>query len=151
MAKSYILEHLTPSILNDDDLEFIVELCSEHSDLVRVRFQPRHFSNKYHTATVQFDETAANPILGYYCTCISGSREVGCCSHVAAVLWHMGVQRAVVDFAMHPLSAVKSIQSVHDSIYHTLADAESDDDNHIRYSLYSNDVDDASTNTDSDD
>ncbi|CAM4906565.1 unnamed protein product [Rotaria socialis] len=151
MAKSYILEHITTSILNDDDLEFIVELCPKQSDLVRVRFQSGHSNNKCHTATVQFDETVINPIVGYYCTCISGSREVGCCSHVAAVLWHRGVQRAAINPATDPLSAVNSMQSVHDSIYHTFADEEPDDDNHIRYSLYSNDLDDTSTRAHSDD
>ncbi len=37
MAKSFINEHLTPSILNEDELEFVVELCPTQQDLVRVR------------------------------------------------------------------------------------------------------------------
>ena len=86
MAKSYIQDHLTPSVLNDDEMEFFVELCSVRDDLVRVHFQSRHSNQKYHIATVQFDVMKENPICDYYCTCTSGAREVGCCVHVAAIL-----------------------------------------------------------------
>ena len=152
MAKSYIVDHLTASVINEEDPEFIAELCSTQNDLVRVRFQSRHSNQKHHIATVQFDGTALNPILGHYCTCISGSREVGCCVHIAAVVWHTGVQRATIDPAIHPLSAIKSLQSIHDSLYHAQVDDESNVDNHIRYSLDNNDVDDnESFTTDSDD
>ncbi|VDI18451.1 Hypothetical predicted protein [Mytilus galloprovincialis] len=32
-------------------------------------------------------------IEGWYCTCKSGARVVGCCAHVASVLWYLGYQR----------------------------------------------------------
>jgi len=28
-----------------------------------------------------------SPIQGHYCTCQSGARTVGCCCHIAAVIW----------------------------------------------------------------
>ena len=34
MAKSYIQEHLTTSVPNEDELEFIVESCPTQTDLV---------------------------------------------------------------------------------------------------------------------
>ena len=33
------------------------------------------------------------PITGYYCTCVSGSRTLGSCAHVASVLWFLGYAR----------------------------------------------------------
>ncbi|KMQ84946.1 hypothetical protein RF55_16831 [Lasius niger] len=38
-------------------------------------------------------EEADEPITGYYCTCVSGSRTLGSCAHVASVLWFLGFAR----------------------------------------------------------
>lgn len=32
-------------------------------------------------------------IQGYYCTCKSGARTIGCCAHIASVLWFLGWAR----------------------------------------------------------
>ncbi len=145
--------------MNDDEPEFIVELYTTQTDLVRVRFHSRHSNKKNHVATVQFDEENENPIRGYYCTCVSGARDLGCCVHVAAVLWHMGVQRAEINPTVHPLSAVQLLQAVNDSIQYSQLDDESDhDEEDIRYAINQCDTDnenetansDDNTNTDSD-
>ena len=36
-------------------------------------------------------------ITGWYCQCKVGARTIGCCAHVAAVLWYLGHQRHVAD------------------------------------------------------
>ena len=54
-AKGYILEHLQPSKTDPTHFEFVVELCEQHSDLIRVRFSSRHSTQKHYIATVQFD------------------------------------------------------------------------------------------------
>ena len=51
MAKSYILEHLRPSNIDDEQMEFIVELCKEHEDLVRARFQSQNSKQKQYIAS----------------------------------------------------------------------------------------------------
>ena len=160
MAKSYIQDHLTPSVLNDDEMEFFVELCSVQDDLVRVRFQSRHSNQKYHIATVQFDVMKENPICDYYCTCTSGAREVGCCVHVASILWHHGVQRGKIHQKVHPLSAIKLLQTVNDSKRYSQFDNEIDDDNEddVRYAINHDTIDSSdepdiasnNSNTDSD-
>lgn len=38
-------------------------------------------------------ENDDEPILGYYCTCKSGSRTLGTCAHVASVLWYLSYAR----------------------------------------------------------
>jgi hypothetical protein len=30
--------------------------------------------------------------MGWYCTCIAGTRTVGCCSHVGAAIWFLGYE-----------------------------------------------------------
>ncbi|CAF5091240.1 unnamed protein product, partial [Rotaria magnacalcarata] len=147
-AKSYIREHLKQSSLVDNDMEFIIELCAQYDDLVRVRFESRHCNNKNHIATVQFKLYTKSPISGWYCTCTSGWRDVGCCAHVAALLWHLGVRRANINENTHPLSADHLSASIDDSMQFSEveeSDEDQDDnnnDNHV-YSVASN-----STNSD---
>jgi hypothetical protein len=52
LAKAYIAEHLKPSILDEDELQFVVELCSKQNDLVRARFASRHSNRKTYITTV---------------------------------------------------------------------------------------------------
>ena len=63
--KGYIEEHLKPSPLDEDQLDFIVELCANHPDLVRARFASRHSSGKNYIATVEFDaDSDEKPMTG---------------------------------------------------------------------------------------
>jgi hypothetical protein len=127
-AVSYIKDHLTPSILNDDEVEFIVELSSKYDNLVRARFSSRHFNSKMYTSIIQYQTTYTDhPIDGWYCTCVVGWRDVGCCVHVTALLWHLGVNRAEINQNIHPLSATKLFESINDSAQFSDA-TESDDD-----------------------
>lgn len=116
MAKSYILDHFQQSYINDEEVEFIVELCEGHDDLVRAKFQSRHSNHKKHTATVRFDEAQEQPIVGWYCTCSSGSREVGMCSHTTALLWHLGIDRARTQTSTHPLATANLLNGIEDSM-----------------------------------
>ena len=54
----------------------------------------------------------------------------------------MDVQRAAIDPANHSLSAIRSLQGIHDSTHHAFVDDELDDDNHMRHSLNHNSFDD---------
>lgn len=67
----------------------------QHSEtLIQVQLQSRFRRSIKHRVFIEFsrDETrsALSRILGYMCRCEQGSRVVGCCSHVAAVLLHLG-------------------------------------------------------------
>ena len=46
---------MTQSTMYQDELEFVIEYCKNHLDLVRARFVSRHCSSKNYLATVQFD------------------------------------------------------------------------------------------------
>lgn len=126
MAKAYITDHFQQSYLDEDQLEFIVELCEGHDDLIRARFQSRHSNQKKHIATVQFDEHNEQSITGWYCTCAAGGREVGMCSHITALLWHLGVERGTIPASTHPLSASKLLTAIDTSM--TFSDQENSSD-----------------------
>ncbi len=90
-------------------------MCDKQTDLLRARFHSCHSNTKHHIATVQYDDNQEQPIQGRFCTCASGSRTVGCCVHVTAVLWHMGVKQGEIDTNLHPLSATRLLRFVDDS------------------------------------
>jgi hypothetical protein len=127
MAKSYIIDHLRVS-QTDEEIGFMVELCHEHDDLVRARFSSRHSKNKNHTTTIQFDNQKQQPIEAWYCTCCAGAREVGMCSHITALLWHLGVNRATIPTDDHPLSASRLLNAIDDSAQFHEDEEQSDDD-----------------------
>ena len=134
----------------DESLEFIIELCAQHQDLVRARFASRHSNNKNHTATVQFKVDTEQPISGWYCTCTAGWRDVGCCAHVAALLWHLGVSRAEIDRNIHPLSSAQLFAAVDDSMQFSDVDGSDDEDNNDDDDDDENDFSESSSSTDND-
>ena len=70
-----------------DGLEFIVEYCENHFDLVRARFASEHCNSNNNFTTVEFDcNLNEEPITGSYCTCTAGALEVDCCAQVIAVM-----------------------------------------------------------------
>ena len=94
-------------------------------------------------ATVQFDTYKDEPIQGWYCTCPTSSRVVGCCVHVAALLWYLGVCRADYDDKGHSLSAQHLLQTVEDCVQYVEAlDTDDEEESESRYCLAtdSNDI-----------
>ena len=55
----------------------------------------RYSNSKIHKCFVEYDpeKVSEESILGWYCTCQSGARTLGCCCHVAAVIWFLGYSR----------------------------------------------------------
>ena len=88
---------------------------------------------------------------GWYGTCCVGSRTVGCCSHVTAILWHLGVGQAIIDTTYYPLAASRLLNDVCDSITYTDINDGSGEDNDVIYTLktYDSSSDDASTSVSS--
>ena len=96
-AIAHMEEHLTSFPLYDDKVEFLVELSSQNDNIVRARFFSGHKNNKNHTALMQFkNKYTEHPINGWYCACMPGERDIGCCVHVTALLWRLSVRRAEI-------------------------------------------------------
>ena len=122
-----IEEHLTLSPLYDDEIEFLVELCSQNDNTVRPRFSSRH---KDHTVFIQYENNyTKHPINGWYCACMSRGRHVGCCVHVAVLLWHLGVPGTEIESNTHPLSASEICSETVDSSQFSDVDVAGDEQN----------------------
>lgn len=60
--------------------------------LVKAYMKSRFRSTKNHHIFVLVDKSKSgrDSIVEYFCTCETGSRTVGCCSHVMTVIWYLG-------------------------------------------------------------
>ena len=97
-------------------IELVIEYCENHPDLVRAIFVFRHCSSQNYLAIVQFGNNLdEEPITGWHCTCAAGAREVGCCAHVTALMWHLGVCRGEFETFMNPLTTDRFFDFVHDA------------------------------------
>ena len=56
---------------------------------------------------VQFNRKNEQPVTAWYCTCSAGGREVGMCSYIAVLLWHLEVEKVTIPMSIYPLSGSK--------------------------------------------
>ncbi|CAF2050509.1 unnamed protein product [Rotaria magnacalcarata] len=131
-ARSYIAEHIS------SHGSFIVKVTSERRDLLRVEIQSRHKKNTKYDVYVQYDNRS---ISGWYCTCINGCRVVGCCAHVATIIYYLAYARHNrQQLQRRTFNYYNSLVDAHD--YSELSDsdsADSDEENsNILYSLTTN-------------
>ncbi len=84
MAQHYAAEHI------NQNGDFVFEVSKLNNDIVRCQIQSRHQNSVKYKLAVQFTESA---ITGYCCSCTPGKRTVGCCSHIATVIWYLGFGR----------------------------------------------------------
>ncbi|OXA52003.1 hypothetical protein Fcan01_13830 [Folsomia candida] len=89
MADSYTNQHL------QEEGEYRLFIHKENSSLFRVKLQSRFNRRATHQVWIQVDigEHGHKAIDSYYCTCKTGSRTLGCCSHVCSVLKYCGYDR----------------------------------------------------------
>ena len=121
-AKKYATEHLS------DDGSFDIKVAKQRDDLVRAQIQSQHKNSILYDVWIQYDQ---KEILGWYCLCPNGCRLVGCCSHVASVIWYLSFAR------YHPEALRESASSYLKSLidpqnYSDISDDDgndSDDDN----------------------
>ncbi len=92
-AESYTKEHLS------DDGVYHMWGYKQDADLYCIKLQSRHVSSKKYLIWIQIhqDHDQSDPIKCWYCECPNGARLVGCCAHVASVLWYLGVSRHYLD------------------------------------------------------
>lgn len=87
-GKRYNVQHLDGSAL----YEFYIHKHSEA--LIQVQLRSRFRRALTHNVYVEFSKEESRlpeqRILGWFCRCECGSRNLGCCSHVAAVLLYFG-------------------------------------------------------------
>ena len=78
-------------MLNDDDA-LSLKYHRDNSMILKMLVQSRHSKNKQYRCYIEYDPTLedVDAITRHYCECGNGARTVGCCSHVAAVVFFLG-------------------------------------------------------------
>lgn len=76
------------------DPSYTVMVHKEMDGIVRVKLQSRYRRAITHNLWIEFkDDPLREPssrVLGYFCYCEQGARNLGCCAHIAAVLLYLG-------------------------------------------------------------
>ena len=82
---SYLAE-----ILNDDDT-LNLKYHRDDSNILKMR----HINKKKYRCYIEYDPSldGVDAITRHYCECGNGARTVGCCSHVAAVVFYLSHAR----------------------------------------------------------
>jgi len=64
----------------------------ENPLLVKAYMKSRYRCGKHHHIFELMDKTKTgrDSVTEYYCTCESGARTVGCCSHIMTIVWFLG-------------------------------------------------------------
>ena len=88
----YIREHFE----KNGDFQLLVcdkLIESESTRIVSSMFYSRHRSETIYKVFVQFNIQirTIDSIIGWFCNCKVGSRTVGCCSHVAAIIYYLSI------------------------------------------------------------
>ncbi|MCG7879800.1 MAG: transposase family protein, partial [Candidatus Thiodiazotropha endolucinida] len=121
-AKAYTDEHF------DENGSYEIMTHKEEDGVLKAQIRSRHTSNKTYNMWIEYTQ-GLNPIIGWYCGCRSGARTVGCCAHVASVLWYLGYYRTEIENSEAKSSKVH-IDFVHDAavdIWSTSSDSEEDE------------------------
>jgi len=88
IAASYTKQHA------GKEAKYSLYLHTNILKIVRAKMHSRFSSNNHHYVWVEYgDEEGLSGILGWYCTCMAGARNLGTCSHVASVIRYLGYDR----------------------------------------------------------
>ena len=94
-APNYVCQH------KGDNNSYDLFVCKVKPCLLKVKIQSRHSKQTYYNLFIKY--SMEGEIEGWYCQCKVGARVVGCCAHVASVLWYLGYQRFLNNNQSHKL------------------------------------------------
>ncbi|CAF4476634.1 unnamed protein product [Rotaria socialis] len=82
--------------LHEYDNEFELQISPENDQPIRCRLHSRHSNSTRYFICVQNDENdEEEPSKDHYCQWKDGKKTVGCCGHIATVLWYLGYARHI--------------------------------------------------------
>ncbi|XP_066595448.1 uncharacterized protein [Prorops nasuta] len=88
-AISYLAEMM------DDSNNITIQFVKDKSNILKALVQSRHMSRKIYRCFIEYNRNS----IGYYgvkrycCECANGLRTVGCCSHIAAIIYYLAYGR----------------------------------------------------------
>ena len=78
-AKSNTIQHWSA------DGKYSVKIEKHRPDIIIAKIQSRHKNSTPYDVWIRY---STQEILGWYCTCPAGARIVGCCAHIASIIWY---------------------------------------------------------------
>ena len=87
-TKSYTREHLS------EDGDYNINVHNQGPGHLKVRIQSRHINAKRYFCWVEYNTAMVDDkIVAWFCQFLARQRTVGCCAHVASILWYLGNKR----------------------------------------------------------
>lgn len=88
-AVSYLAE------IMDSDNNIHINYLKETPNIVKMEIRSRHIKSKTYRCYIDYlpNSTGSCGIKRYCCECANGNRTIGCCSHVAAVIYYLSHAR----------------------------------------------------------
>jgi len=91
-SKSYIHEYIdknekVPLKIVDHEFDLLP------SKILCCKFRSKHSNSVTYTSYVHFNPVVCTyeSIIGWFCECKNGARTIGCCSHIAAIIYHLAI------------------------------------------------------------
>lgn len=117
---SYIAEHL-----NGGKYEILIN--KEYFDIdgrkiLLAEIQSRHKNSAIYRSFIKYLPNSNEPcaISSWYCNCLCGSRTVGCCSHIASIIYYLS-------FARHDSDLKYKFPAAHlNDFFHTVESSDSE-------------------------
>ena len=137
MARSYYAQHVSE---NDDFKcdavtetqkidysKYGIDIDPYNAILLKARISSKHFNAVKYFVYILVDTRSKNidSIRGHYCACKVGKRVVGCCSHVALLLWYFSYAR-FLKFIHLPSASLSNIFMDKESEYESDNEEEED-------------------------
>lgn len=88
-ARSYAEERSSTTDLTEP-VDYRVNRCKKFPNIIKVPTQSAHINRRTYHPIIKFNK---EEVLDWWCDCASGSRYVGCCSHIASAIWFLSYQR----------------------------------------------------------
>ena len=79
----------------DEDGQIRLQYVKKQSSVLKLEVQSSHISKKVYWCFVKYElnTISISVLLEYTCHCANGSRTVGCCSHIAAIIYYLAHAR----------------------------------------------------------
>lgn len=120
-AISYLAE------LMGKDNNFQVLYVKDAPNILKLQVRSRHINSKTYRCYIDYNPNGQSheDIRRYCCDCANGNRTVGCCSHVAAIIYYLSNAR-YKSHIVRPAEILSSIFSINND--YVVINEDSDDD-----------------------
>ena len=108
-AISYLAEMM------DESGKINVQFLIINTNILKFQVRSRHKSSKEYKCFIEYksNTNGITGILRYYCECANGARTIGCCSHVAAIIYYLSHAR-YLEKIVRPAKILNGIFSYED-------------------------------------